>query len=65
MNPQERKCDDLLLTGGHIIDPTNGMNGPADLAVKDGLIAAVGSLEPDSAAKVVDGHGALRDAGTD
>ena len=34
---------DLLLRGGRVIDPTQGLDGPADVAVKDGRIAAVGS----------------------
>ena len=32
----------LLLCGGHVIDPRNGVDGPADVAVVDGLIHAVG-----------------------
>lgn len=32
---------DLLLKGGHVIDPRNGINEPRDVAVKGGRIAAV------------------------
>ena len=32
----------LLLCGGHVIDPRNGVDGPADVAVADGVIQAVG-----------------------
>lgn len=38
---------DLLLKGGHVLDPGRGIDGPMDLAVSDGRIAA---LEPDIAA---------------
>ncbi len=33
---------DLLLTSGHLIDPKNGLDGPADLAITNGKVAAVG-----------------------
>ena len=33
---------DLLLKGGHVIDPKNDLDGLCDVAVKDGKIAAVG-----------------------
>ena len=32
---------DLLLKGGHVIDPANGLDGRMDVAVQDGRIAAV------------------------
>jgi dihydroorotase len=32
---------DLLLRGGHVIDPATGWDGPADIAIKDRRIAAV------------------------
>ena len=32
---------ELLLKGGRVIDPHNGIDGPTDVAVKDGKIAAV------------------------
>ncbi|MDP6176089.1 MAG: hypothetical protein QGF09_18165, partial [Rhodospirillales bacterium] len=35
------ECD-LLLKGGHLIDPENGLDQIADLAIKDGRIAGVG-----------------------
>ena len=34
---------DLLLKGGHVIDPANGVDGPADVGIKDKKIAAVGT----------------------
>jgi len=32
----------LLLTGGRVIDPANQIDGPADMLIRDGKIAAVG-----------------------
>ena len=32
---------DLLLRGGHVIDPATGLDGIADVAIKDGRIAAI------------------------
>jgi len=34
---------DLLLRGGHVIDPKNNVDGPADVAIDDGVIQAVGT----------------------
>ena len=32
---------DLIVKGGHVIDPENGINESRDVAVRDGLVAAV------------------------
>src|SRR5262245_43609927 len=32
---------DLVLKGGHVIDPRNGIDGPMDVAIRGGRIAAV------------------------
>jgi len=46
---------DLLLQGGHVIDAKNNISAVRDVAIKDGLIAAVGArLNPADALKVVD-----------
>ena len=37
---------DLLLTGGHVIDPKNKIDGRRDVAIKDGRIAAVAAGIP-------------------
>ncbi len=37
---------DLILRGGHVIDPANGIDGVLDVAVKDGKIAAVAANIP-------------------
>ena len=36
---------DLVIRGGHIIDPANGIDGVASVGVKDGRVAAVGEIE--------------------
>src|SRR5919109_5355628 len=49
---------DLLLKGGHVIDPANGLDGKMDVAVSIGRIAAVEKDIPlTQAAKVVDVSG--------
>ena len=47
---------DLLIRGGRVIDPETGFDAIADLAVKDGVISAVGDVAGD-AARVVDAKG--------
>ncbi len=37
-----RRMNSLLLTGGHVIDPANRIDGPGDVLILDGKIAAVG-----------------------
>ncbi|MFM8392479.1 MAG: amidohydrolase family protein, partial [Acidobacteriota bacterium] len=49
---------DLLIRGGHVIDPKNSIDGPSDVAVKDGKIAAVEkTIDPALASRVVDAKG--------
>ncbi len=49
---------DLLLKGGHVIDPKNNINAVRDVAIKDKKIAAVeANIAPDKAKKVVDVKG--------
>jgi dihydroorotase len=46
---------DLLLQGGHVIDPKNGIHAVLDVAIRDGKIAAVAAkIDPSGAVKVVD-----------
>lgn len=46
---------DMLLKGGHLIDPKNEINGPMDIAIKDGKIAAVAeNIHADQAVRVLD-----------
>ena len=49
---------DMLLKGGHLIDPRNEINGPMDIAITDGRIAAVEpSIDPGQADRVIDVRG--------
>lgn len=49
---------DLLLKGGHVIDPANNIDGIMDVAVSGGKIAAVQKdISADTAGKVVDATG--------
>ena len=49
---------DLLLRGGHLIDPRNGLSAVRDVAVHDGRVAAVGeSIDPGQAFKVIECQG--------
>ena len=46
---------DLLIRGGRVIDPAHGLDGPSDVAIADGKIAAVGQdLPAASAERVID-----------
>lgn len=49
---------DILLKGGHVIDPANNIDSKMDVAIKDGKILKVASsLSPDKARKVIDVEG--------
>jgi len=49
---------DYLIKGGHVIDAKNGINGPMDLAVKDGVIMQVArTISERDAEKVIDANG--------
>jgi dihydroorotase len=49
---------DLLLKGGHVIDPKNNLNKPMDVAIANGKIAAVeADIAESKAEKVVDVKG--------
>ena len=46
---------DLLLKGGMVLDPGQGIHGRRDIAFRDGLVADVGEgIDPEGAAVVVD-----------
>jgi dihydroorotase len=56
--PAPQSQYDLLLQGGHVIDAKNGINAVRDVAIKDGLIAAVAAhIDPAAAFKVVNVSG--------
>ncbi len=45
----------ILLKGGHVIDPRNGIDGPMDVAITGDRIAAVGAdIPPQDAQRVID-----------
>ncbi len=48
---------DLLITGGRVLDGTGNPWFPADVAVKDGKIAAIGKLTGAAAKRVIDAQG--------
>lgn len=49
---------DLLLKGGHLIDPKNGIDGVRDVAIKDGRVSAVeAKIDPSAAYKTIDVSG--------
>ncbi|MEQ9350073.1 MAG: amidohydrolase/deacetylase family metallohydrolase, partial [Alphaproteobacteria bacterium] len=50
--PQKASWD-LLLKGGHVLDPARNLDGPADIAMAGGKIAAVGTGLPRAKAKEV------------
>ncbi|HLL49072.1 MAG TPA: dihydroorotase [Thermomicrobiales bacterium] len=47
----------LLLRGGHVVDPANDVDQIVDVRVIDGLIAAVGDLDPEPTERVIDVDG--------
>jgi dihydroorotase len=56
--PQADRKYDIVLRGGHVIDPRNGLSAVRDVAIASGTIAAVQDhIDPDTAAEVVDVSG--------
>ncbi|UCH26032.1 MAG: amidohydrolase/deacetylase family metallohydrolase [Trueperaceae bacterium] len=54
----EKANVDLLLRGGHVIDPANHRNGVMDVAIRDGRVAKVApELDPTQAIRVVELEG--------
>lgn len=51
---------DLLLKGGHVVDPAQGVDGAMDIAVSDGRIVAVeADIARDATAEVIDASGCV------
>lgn len=50
---------DLILRGGRVIDPAQGIDGPLDVGIRDGRIAAVGKDLPGTAREATDVRGKL------
>jgi dihydroorotase len=52
---------DLLLKGGHVLDPGHGLDAPLDIGIKDGRIAAIApDIAASDAGRVVEMHGPNR-----
>jgi dihydroorotase len=57
---QAQPAWDLVLKGGRVIDPKNGVDRVADVAVKDGRVAAIGAdLDASRAARALDVSGLI------
>ncbi len=41
MSPANSALGDLLITGGHVVDPASGLDQPQDILLRNGLISAV------------------------
>lgn len=49
---------DVVISGGHVIDPASGLSDQRDIAIHDGIIAAVEpNIPPGSARRAVDARG--------
>ncbi|MFC1539510.1 amidohydrolase family protein [Candidatus Latescibacterota bacterium] len=58
VSTQESVKYEILLTGGHVIDPANNINQVCDVAISNGVIARVDdTISPANAKKVVDVSG--------
>ena len=50
--------NDIVVRGGHVIDPKNGINGVRDVAIRDGKIVAVADrIEASGSTQIVDAKG--------
>ena len=45
---------DLLIKGGLVVDPSQGLNEIRDVAFADGKVAAVGRLSENNTSEVID-----------
>lgn len=50
---------DLLIKNVRACDPQSGLDGITDIAVENGIITDIGSIEPEENARVIDGEGRL------
>lgn len=58
--PGQPELYDLLVSGGEVLDPGTGRSGHLDVAVRDGLVAAVEPrIAPGAACRHLDARGAL------
>jgi dihydroorotase len=47
----------FLVRGGHVVDPSTSIDRVADIRVMDGVISAVGTLDPEPGERIVDADG--------
>jgi dihydroorotase len=58
MTAQQEPPYDLVIAGGHVIDPANGVDRVTSVAVRDGTVAAVGDdIDAAGAARHIDASG--------
>ncbi len=50
---------DVVIRGGRVIDPANSLDETADIAFKDGKIAAIGSNAVGPANETIDARGLI------
>jgi dihydroorotase len=48
-----------LIRGGHVVDPSQGIDGPADVRIKDGVIAQVGEVPNTLGIETLDASGCI------
>jgi dihydroorotase len=56
---EPQRPSSLLIRGGHVIDPANHIDGVADVFIRHGKIAAVGSKLKESAEQTIDARGLI------
>lgn len=49
----------VLIRGGHVVDPANGVEGQFDVLVRDGLVKLVGEIDPIDGVEEFDATGLL------
>jgi dihydroorotase len=58
MTAQQQQSYDLVITGGYVIDPANGIDRVTSVAVRDGKIAAIGDdIDAGQATRRIDATG--------
>ena len=60
---EPRRVVDLLISGGTVLDPGTEHHGKADVAIRDGKVAAVGAALDVRATRTVDATGLLATPG--
>ena len=51
---------DLMIRGGHVIDPANGLDAMLDIGIRNGRISAIEpSIDPERADRIYDAVGKI------